>query len=60
MTSMMDTVPEKILDSLKEKTPLKRLGQPEDIAYAYLYLASDEAAYVNGEILSVDGGLVIG
>ena len=60
MTSMMDTVPEKLLESLKEKTPLKRLGQPEDIAYAYLYLASDEAAYVNGEILSVDGGLVIG
>ncbi len=60
MTSMMDTVPEKLLESLKEKTPLKRLGQPEDIAYAYLYLASDEASYVNGEILSVDGGLVIG
>ncbi|HBG02311.1 MAG TPA: 3-oxoacyl-ACP reductase [Firmicutes bacterium] len=60
MTAMMDTVPEKLLDSLKEKTPLKRLGQPEDIAYAYLYLASDEASYVNGEILSVDGGLVIG
>ena len=60
MTSMMDTVPEKLLESLKEKTPLKRLGQPEDIAYAYLYLASDEAAYVNGEILSVDGGFVIG
>ncbi len=60
MTAMMDTVPEKLLESLKEKTPLKRLGQPEDIAYAYLYLASDEAAYVNGEILSVDGGLVIG
>lgn len=60
MTAMMDTVPEKLLGSLKEKTPLKRLGQPEDIAYAYLYLASDEASYVNGEILSVDGGLVIG
>lgn len=60
MTAMMETVPEKLLDSLKEKTPLKRLGEPEDVAYAYLYLASDEASYVNGEILSVDGGLVIG
>lgn len=60
MTSMMDTVPEKLLDAFREKTPLKRLGEPEDIAYAYLYLASDEAAYVNGEILSVDGGLVLG
>lgn len=60
MTAMMDTVPEKLLEQLKEKTPLKRLGEPEDVAYAYLYLASDEASYVNGEILSVDGGLVIG
>lgn len=60
MTAMMETVPEKLLNSLKEKTPLQRLGEPEDVAYAYLYLASDEAAYVNGEILSVDGGLVIG
>lgn len=60
MTAMMDTVPEKLLTALKEKTPLKRLGEPEDVAYAFLYLASDEAAYVNGEILSVDGGLVLG
>lgn len=60
MTAMMDTVPEKLLDAFKEKTPLKRMGEPEDVAYAYLYLASDEASYVNGEILSVDGGLVLG
>lgn len=60
MTAMMETVPEKLLETFREKTPLKRLGQPEDIAYAYLYLASDEAAFVNGEILSVDGGLVLG
>lgn len=60
MTAMMATVPEKLLTSFQEKTPLKRLGLPEDVAYAYLYLASDEAAYVNGEILSVDGGLVLG
>ena len=56
MTAMMDTVPEKILSAIKEKTPLKRLGEPEDVAYAYLYLASDEASYVNGAVLSVDGG----
>jgi len=60
MTAMMDTVPEKILTAIKEKTPLKRLGEPEDVAYAYLYLASDEASYVNGAVLSVDGGFVIG
>jgi 3-oxoacyl-[acyl-carrier protein] reductase len=52
-------VPDKILEMMKEKTPLKRLGEPKDIANAYLYLASDEASYVNGAILSVDGGLVI-
>ena len=60
MTAMMETVPDKVLDSLKKKVPLKRLGQPEDIAYGYLYLASDEAAYVNGEVLSIDGGLILG
>lgn len=58
-TSMMDTVPENILKALAEKTPLQRLGKPEDIAYAYLFLASDEAAFVTGTTLCVDGGLVI-
>ena len=59
-TAMMETVPEKVLDDLRDKTPLKRLGEVEDIANAYLYLASDEAAFVNGNVLAVDGGLVIG
>ncbi|MGM0420229.1 MAG: 3-oxoacyl-ACP reductase FabG [Bacillota bacterium] len=59
-TPMLDAVPDKVLDKMKNKTPLKRLGNPEELAKAYLYLASDEAAYVNGEILSVDGGLVLG
>lgn len=58
-TDMIASVPEKIIDSLKEKTPLGRLGKPDDIASAYLFLASDEASYINGAILSVDGGLVI-
>jgi 3-oxoacyl-[acyl-carrier protein] reductase len=44
---------------MKEKTPLHRLAEPIDIAYAYLYLASDEARHVNGAVLSVDGGLTI-
>jgi 3-oxoacyl-[acyl-carrier protein] reductase len=44
---------------MKEKTPLKRLGEPKDIANAYLYLASEEANFVNGAVLAVDGGLVI-
>jgi len=59
-TAMMDSVPDKVLTKLENKVPQKRLGETEDIANAYLYLASDEAKYVNGEILSVDGGLVLG
>ena len=58
-TAMVESVPEKVITQLEEKTPLQRLGQPEDIANAYLFLASDEAAFVTGTVLSVDGGLVL-
>jgi 3-oxoacyl-[acyl-carrier protein] reductase len=58
-TGMTAAVPDKVLQIMKEKTPLKKLGKPEDIAAAYLFLASDKASYINGTILSVDGGLVI-
>lgn len=58
-TEMVSTVPEKVLDMLKERTPLGRLGEPEDIANAYLFLSSDEAKFINGAVLSVDGGLVL-
>lgn len=58
-TPMTAAVPEKILEKMKEKTPLRRLGEPRDIANAYLYLASDEASFVNGAVLCVDGGLII-
>jgi 3-oxoacyl-[acyl-carrier protein] reductase len=58
-TPMTSNVPEKILEMMKEKTPLRRLGVPKDIANAYLYLASDEANFVNGAVLCVDGGLII-
>ncbi len=44
---------------MKDKSPLKSLGYPDDIAAAYLYLASDEARFVTGTVLSVDGGLVL-
>lgn len=57
-TSMVETVPEKVLDQLKGNTPLGRLGEPEDIANAYLFLASENAAFITGTVLKVDGGLV--
>ena len=52
-------MPPEVLKGMEEKVPLKRLGQPEEIASAYLFLASDEAAYINGTVLSVDGGITI-
>lgn len=58
-TEMIETVPEKVIQLLLEKTPLRRLGQPEDVANAYLFLASEEASFINGAVLSVDGGLTI-
>jgi 3-oxoacyl-[acyl-carrier protein] reductase len=59
ITPMTSKVPDKILEMMTEKIPLHRLAEPLDIAYAYLYLASDEARYVNGAVLSVDGGLTL-
>ncbi|MCB0283506.1 MAG: 3-oxoacyl-ACP reductase FabG [Calditrichaeota bacterium] len=58
-TEMVKSVPEKVIAMLEGKTPLGRLGQPLDIANAYLFLASDEASFINGAVLSVDGGLVL-
>lgn len=57
-TEMMKTIPEKVIEGLTAKTPLARLGLPVEVANAYLFLASDEASFVNGETLSVDGGMV--
>lgn len=58
-TEMIQTVPTEILDGLRAKTPLNRLGEVSDIANAYLFLASDEAAFITGTVLNVDGGLVM-
>lgn len=60
LTEMVQKMPENVLDDMKAKTPLRRLGTPEDIANTYLWLASDEAAYVHGATISVDGGIVLG
>jgi len=57
-TDMIDTIPTKILEQIKLMTPYPRMGKPEDIANAYLFLASDESDFVNGTVLEVDGGML--
>ena len=59
-TEMIAGMPEKILQTLRDHTPLGRLGQAEDIANAYVWLASGAASFVSGTVLSVDGGVVTG
>ena len=59
-TEMVRGMPDKVLAAMVEHTPVRRMGEPRDVALAYLYLASEEAAFVNGHVLSVDGGLVVG
>lgn len=56
-TDMMKTVPDKVLNPIREKTMLGRLGEPEEIANAVLFLASDESSFITGHNLSVNGGL---
>jgi 3-oxoacyl-[acyl-carrier protein] reductase len=59
-TDIVKAMPDKVLDAMVQKTPIGRMGKPEDIADAFLWLASDAASYVHGTVLSVDGGLVLG
>jgi 3-oxoacyl-[acyl-carrier protein] reductase len=59
-TEMVMQMPEKILEGMRARTPLGRLGETRDIANAYLFLASDEASFVTGTVLRVDGGIVVG
>jgi len=58
-TEMVETIPAEQLADLESRTPVGRAGMPEDVANAYLFLASDEASFINGVTLSVDGGLVL-
>ena len=59
-TEMVKAMPEHILKGMVERTPVRRMGEPRDVANAYLFLASDEASFINGAVLSVDGGVVVG
>ncbi|GKV68498.1 beta-ketoacyl-ACP reductase [Sporosarcina sp. NCCP-2716] len=57
-TEMIHTIPEKVAAQIRQLTPSPRLGTPEDVANAYLFLASEEAGFVNGTVLEVDGGML--
>lgn len=59
-TPMTAKMPDKIYQMMVDKTPLRRAGQAQDVANAYLWLASEEASFVNGVVLRIDGGIVIG
>ncbi len=58
-TPILRTIPEKVLQEMEHKVPLKRLGKPEEIANVYAFLASDEASYVNGAVIEVCGGMTV-
>jgi 3-oxoacyl-[acyl-carrier protein] reductase len=59
-TEMVLQMPEKILEGMVARVPLGRMGQPRDVANAYLFLSSDEASFISGTVLRVDGGIVVG
>ena len=59
MTHILETIPDKVLDEMKHRVPLHRLGTPEEIANVYCFLASDEASYVNGAVIEVSGGMTV-
>jgi 3-oxoacyl-[acyl-carrier protein] reductase len=59
-TDMVKAMPEKVLQAMIAHTPLRRAGTPEDVANTYAWLASDQASFIHGTVISVDGGVVIG
>lgn len=58
-TAMVAAMPEKIIEKMESTIPLQKLGEPEDIANAYAFLASDEAKYITGHVLHVDGAIMM-
>ena len=59
-TQMTAGIPEKLMEGLVAKIPMRRLAEPEEIAAAHLFFASDQAAYITGQVLFVDGGISVG
>jgi 3-oxoacyl-[acyl-carrier protein] reductase len=59
-TEILSLMPDKVLDGMRQRIPLGRLGKPEEVANAYLFLASDEASFISGAVLRVDGAFVVG
>jgi 3-oxoacyl-[acyl-carrier protein] reductase len=59
-TEILASMPEKVIEGMVARTPLGRMGKPEDIAGTYVWLASDAASFVHGAVISVDGGIVLG
>ena len=58
-TPILHTIPEKVLQTMRNEVPMKRLGRPDEIASVYAFLASDEASYVNGAVIEVGGGMTL-
>ncbi len=58
-TSILSTIPEKVITEMEHRVPLRRLGRPEEIASVYAFLASDEASYINGAVIEVSGGMSV-
>jgi 3-oxoacyl-[acyl-carrier protein] reductase len=58
-TPILSTIPDKVIAEMEHRVPLRRLGQPEEIANVYAFLASDEASYINGTVIEVAGGMTV-
>ncbi len=59
-TEMVRAMPERVIENMKSHTPLGRMGEPDDIAETYVWLASNRAGFIHGAVISVDGGIVLG
>jgi 3-oxoacyl-[acyl-carrier protein] reductase len=58
-TPILGTIPDKVLEAMRDRVPMGRLGRPEEIANTYAFLASEEASYINGAVIEVSGGATV-